>query len=87
MGARYPYDAPDAWWDADLRGPCPAKDWAHAAARGVIDDLCDRNGIKNQFNQVDQDVRVEIVSSLATIIREAAKSEPWWRRLWRVFRP
>lgn len=50
-------------------------DWAHKAARGVIADLCDRRGIKWGFNDVDEDVRVEIVESLAEIIR-VAKHHP-----------
>ncbi len=40
-GAMFPYDASDEWNEKDEREPLPAKDWAHAAARGVIADLCD----------------------------------------------
>jgi len=73
--ARYPYDAGDAWWHR-AGDPAPAEDWAHAAARGVLGDLTDRGGIKHGFNGIDQDVRVEIVQSLADIIRTAAKAAP-----------
>lgn len=69
-GAQWPYDAPDSR-SSDI--PPPAKDWAHAAARGVLADLTDRRSIKNGFRDIDEDVRVEIVESLAEIIRIADK--------------
>lgn len=74
-GAKYPYDAPDSWWegDGDERVAPPAVDWAHAAARGVLADLNDRKGIKQGFYEIDEKIRVEIVSSLAEIIRRAAE--------------
>lgn len=70
-GRLFPLDAPDG-------GPPPAaKDWAHAAARGVIADLQDRRQIKDCLNSnLSEDVRVEIIEALAAIIREAAASEP-----------
>lgn len=68
-GARFPYDAPDGCETHSL--PPPA-DWAHAAARGVLADLRDRRDIKRGFERVDEDVRKEIVESLAAIIRLAA---------------
>lgn len=67
-GNKYPYDASDK---GRARKP---KDWAVKAARGVLDNLCDRRDIKRGFEQVDHDVRKEIVDSLAEIIRIAAKS-------------
>ena len=71
-GAEFPYDAPDKWWrdDGDLPPP-PADDWAHAAARGVLANLSDRRGIKQELNSVDEDVRVQLVADLAAIIRAA----------------
>ncbi len=71
-GAKFPYDADDKWWNGGGENPPPAKDWAHAAARGVLADLNDRGGIKHGFNEIDEDVRAEIVESLAEIIRRAA---------------
>lgn len=71
MGTNYPYDASDAWWEADGKKPPRHKDWAHAAARGVLADLQDRGGIKHGFDNVDEDVRRDIVESLAAIIRLA----------------
>lgn len=71
VGSRYPYDAPDDWWDTDYPSLLPG-DWAHAAARGILADLLDRRGIKHEFKQVDEDVRQEIVASIAAIIRLAS---------------
>lgn len=71
MGAKYPYDAPDAWWNSTDSTPPAASDWAHTAARGVLSNLRDRGGIKHAFNDIDEDVRAEIVQSLANIIRAA----------------
>lgn len=74
LGAMYPYDAPDDWKEDDKDSqPPPAKDWAHRAARGILSDLTDRRGIKHGFNNIDEDVRVELVGSLAAIIRQAAE--------------
>lgn len=70
--ARYPYDH-------EGEGPIrPVADWAEAAARGVLADLCDRCGIKwaLQDEDIGQATRLEIVTSLADIIREAQTSEP-----------
>ena len=71
-GKEFPYDAPDEWWQtAGDPPPPPPKDWAVAAARGVIADLQDRRGIKWGFDNIDQETRAEIVNSLADIIRTA----------------
>lgn len=70
-GAKFPFDAPDAWWDGDASNPPPPTDWAHAAARGVVADLQDRRAIKWGFGDIDEEIRVEIISSLADIIRAA----------------
>lgn len=68
QGNEYPYDRPDDYEDG---ATFPATDWAHAAARGIIADLSDRRGIKHSFGDVDEDVRKELVQSIAEIIREA----------------
>lgn len=73
-GAENPYDAPDDFYDAEDTAP-PAKDWAHAAARGVMHDLSDRRGIKRHTENVAEDVRAELVQSLAEIIRAASDQE------------
>lgn len=71
-GARSPYDAPDNFWACEGSPPPPATDWAHAAARGVMHDLGDRRGIKWHTENVAEDVRAELVQSLAEIIRAAS---------------
>lgn len=72
-GANYPYDGGAEFWEDRTPTPPPAADWAHAAARGVLDDLLDRRGIKwaLEDEQIDHETRAEIVQSLAAIIRLA----------------
>jgi hypothetical protein len=70
QGERYPYDATDEFREDDMPGanPPPAEDWAHAAARGVVVDLKVLRGIKHVFDNVDEEVRREIVASIRRII-------------------
>ena len=77
-GNRWPYDASDDWWksdrDDDTRTeevPADKLDWAHRAARGILSDMNDRRGIKRSFEDIDEDVRREIVETTAAIIRMA----------------
>lgn len=49
----------------------PAVDWAERAALGILADLCDRLGIKWEFEQVDADIRPDIVEAVAAIVRAA----------------
>ena len=74
-GLKYPYDAPSGWWRGEGSVPPSPRDWAHAAARGVIADLTDRHTIKRGFEGIDDDIRKEIVGSLAAIIRAAAEGQ------------
>jgi hypothetical protein len=75
-GAQYPYDTPHDWrHQGDQSNPPPAKDWAHAAARGCIAELDGRGGADAFFDGVDDAARVEIVGALADIIRTAAQPE------------
>ena len=69
QGEEYPYDASDAWNDTvdDAAAP-PAEDWAHNAARGIIANLRDRRGIKRGFDNVDEDVRQDVVAAIRHII-------------------
>ena len=60
-GRMFPYDNPIGL----------AVDWAHTAARGVMANLQDRRGIKQGFSDIDEDIRIEIVQSLAEVIRLA----------------
>jgi len=66
-GSKFPYDRPDS----ERKKAKPAKDWAHVAARGILADLSDRRGIRNELEKCDEDVRMELVKSLARIIRLA----------------
>ncbi len=65
------FDASDEWWEGDPKNPPVPTDAAHAAARGVISDLQDRRSIKRGFDDIGEEIRKEIVESLAAIIREA----------------
>ncbi|MGF6996846.1 hypothetical protein P3T25_005221 [Paraburkholderia sp. GAS32] len=69
--AQSPYDAPDVWLQASDLPPPPALDWAHAAARGILEDLRGRSGVGNELEALDEDVRTELVESVADIIRTA----------------
>lgn len=71
FGMRYPYDASDEWLEQDGGEPIDKSHWSTNAARGVIADLRGRGGIKYGFDNVDEDVRLEIVEALAGIIRAA----------------
>lgn len=46
-----------------------AVDQFELAAQAVLADLCDRRGIKHQLRETDADVKEEIITSLAAIIR------------------
>lgn len=71
-GAKFPYDAPDSWnQNYPNVTALPATDWAHQAARGVLADLCDRHGIRQELDGLGEDVRIELVESFADIIRTA----------------
>lgn len=56
---------------SDSKSIPPPKDWAHLAALAVIADLSDRKGIKNALDSVEPDIKMEIVDSIAEIIRAA----------------
>ena len=60
LGVKYPY----------AEGFVP-QDAADRAALGVCADLLDRRGIKWAMQDVDPDVRADIVTALAAIIRAA----------------
>ncbi|MBD8089094.1 hypothetical protein IFT48_03800 [Pseudomonas fluorescens] len=65
-GREYPYDQPD-----DVETPFPANDWAHAAARGILAGLKGRGGVGNELEQYDEEIRQEIISEAADVIRLA----------------
>jgi hypothetical protein len=78
MGSEYPYDASDEFWEDGIIKAPEEVDWAHFAARGVIADLMDRRAIKRGFERVDEEIRREIVESLADIIRTARDLHWHW---------
>ena len=61
MGLEYPYNEREPIDDYEL------------TALGILANLNDRRGVKQGFYGVDLDVREEIVTSLADIVREAIK--------------
>lgn len=79
---RIPYDTTDAWYNVaawleqgiEPNSP-PAADWAHRAARGIIEELSDDRGtaLETAFHRerVPEDVRVELVTAIAEVIRQA----------------
>ena len=79
---RIPYDTSDAWYDVAAwleeeqdTNPPPAIDWAHRAARGIVEELSDDRGaaLETAFHRerVPEDVRVELVTVIAEVIRQA----------------
>lgn len=86
-GMRLPYDASDEWLELpehdeiDSEGPPPPPpvDWAHAAARGVVQELKGRSELDDILEQLDEETRVEIVSKLAEIIRLAEQDKHMMR--------
>lgn len=63
LGIRSPYDD---------NGGGHTDAWHYQAARGVIADLMDRRSVKWTLSDIDPDVRVEIVQSIAEIILAAS---------------
>lgn len=47
----------------------PATDNAHGTALGIMVDLCNREGIGEAFESAPQEVKVDIVETMAEIIR------------------
>lgn len=62
----------------DLNGPTPpGTHWTVIAARGVLSNLKGRRGVGNELEEVDMDVREEIVESIAQIIKDAHVNQPF----------
>ena len=57
FGTEYPY-----------HGKAPV-DKAEEVVLGILADLSDRRGIKKELEMVDDDIKVEIVEDLASIVR------------------
>jgi hypothetical protein len=55
----------------------PEREWAHAAARGILADLLDRRSIKTALRSVEEaETRKEIVDAIRDIILSAAGAAP-----------
>lgn len=78
-GLQYPYDASDDWWfnDETTSERPTTERWSVAAARAIIANLLGRRGIKQELrtDRIDEDVRVEIIQTIALIIDVAPE---WW---------
>ncbi len=48
----------------------PPVDQAETVVLGILADLTDRRGIKHELENCDDDIKEEIVASLADIVRE-----------------
>ena len=48
-----------------------ARDWADAAAHGVLADLSDRRGFRQLMDELDLEVRTGLTAALGNIIRQA----------------
>jgi hypothetical protein len=82
---RVPFDSSDEWYDIaawaeedEETNPPPAKDWAHRAARGIVEELSDDRGtaLETAFHRerVDEGTRIELVEVIAEVIRQAYKA-------------
>lgn len=49
------------------------KQWWNVAAKRIMDDLSDRRGIRQELDNVDDDIKKEILATHAEIIRQAAE--------------
>lgn len=70
LASLFPYDGDDA---GKIRRGTRGKHYR--AARGILADLKDRRDIKRGFENIDHDVRCEIVDSLAAIIEFAYREK------------
>jgi len=79
-GDARPFDASEEWhrenWDRDPAvNPPLADDWAHRAARGIVDELSDDHGAKLEdafhLERIREGDRRAIVETMAAIIRQA----------------
>lgn len=70
-GYEFPYDAEYGDKVGEVEN---SEEWAYRAARGVVADLMDRRKIKHGFEEIDLEIRQEIIAYLAKIIRLASWS-------------
>ncbi|WP_321944451.1 hypothetical protein [Paraburkholderia tropica] len=79
-GDARPFDASQEWhrenWHSDpTENPPPAEDWAHRAARGIVDELSDDHGALLEdalhLERIGEEDRRAIVETMTAIIRQA----------------
>ena len=79
-GDARPFDANQSWhkenWHSDPAvNPPPAADWAHRAARGIVEELSDDHGtaLEDAFHleRVGEESRSAIIETMTVIIRQA----------------
>lgn len=79
QGNKYPFDAPDKWWQADVNQPNPpppSNHWSVSAARAIVKDLQNRGSFGRDFNiqNIDEKSRQEIILSISEIVKFAANN-------------
>ncbi|EOZ8645452.1 hypothetical protein ACQWTT_001203 [Acinetobacter baumannii] len=67
FGKEYPYDCNES---GEMPTPLTPE---RIAAYGILADLLGRGGIKHELDNIDLDIREEIVETMAGIIKEAMK--------------
>lgn len=79
-GDARPFDASQEWhrenWHNDpAENPPPSDDWAHRAARGIVNELSDDHGALLEealhLERIGEEDRRAIVETMAAIIRQA----------------
>jgi len=70
-GNEYPYDAPDNWWKNVAPKEIPPRNWAHAAARGVMAELRGDSLNSRGLLEADEETRDALIHMLELIIRAA----------------
>lgn len=79
QGNKYPFDAPDKWWQADANQPNPpppATHWSVSAARAIVKDLQERKGIAQELtvDKIDEKTRQAIILSISEVVKFSANN-------------
>ena len=77
MGSKFPFDGTDEWLNSQLNEPASdrdkapdARDWTHAAARGIIYAINEAD-----LGTMDEAGRAALIKLMADIIAEAEPTE------------
>jgi hypothetical protein len=76
---KYPFDAPDKWWQAgvnDPNPPPPAQHWSVSAARAIVKSLQEQKGIAQELaiDKIDEKTREAIILSISEVVKFAASN-------------